>query len=109
MSSNDATSNTFEEIRKECTTLEKPSSSMCKDLDIKIAIIKRAANLFSSEPPDIIKLAKIRSTAETILGAYISTDLVIYTVNNEIASIHRNIANEVPIALELDNLKPNWG
>jgi hypothetical protein len=108
MSSNDATSNTFEEIRKECTTLEKPSS-MCKDLDIKIAIIKRAANLFSSEPPDIIKLAKIRNAAELMLGAYISTDLVIYTVNSDIASIHRNIANEVPIALELDNLKPNWG
>jgi hypothetical protein len=100
--------NTFEEIRKECTTLEKPSSSMCKDLDIKIAIIKQASNLFSSEPPDIIKLAKIRNVAEIILGADISTDIIIYTVNSDIAAIHRDIANEVPIALELDKLKPNW-
>jgi hypothetical protein len=43
-----------------------------------------------------------------LLGVEVSYDVLRYTCLNNKDEIIRDIANEVPIALELDNLKPNW-
>jgi hypothetical protein len=105
MSSNDAISNTFEKYRQECTTLEKldkPSSSMCKDLDIKIAIMQR---YWENAPCHTVSMPPMISV---LLGVDVSYNLMRYTSMTPKNVIISDISKGLPIALELDNLKPNW-
>jgi hypothetical protein len=98
-------SNTFEKYRQECTTLEKlekPSSSMCKDLDIKIAIMQR---YWQNVP---YSLDSTTSMISKLLGVGVSYDVMRYVCLTTKDQVIRDIINEIPIALELDNLKPNW-
>jgi hypothetical protein len=101
MVSTDTKANTFEEIRKECTTLEKPSS-MCKDLDIKIAIMQR---YWDNVPYSMVSMLPMVSA---LLGVEVSYGVMRYVCLTTKDQIIHDIVNEVPIALELDNLKLNW-
>ena len=75
---------------------------MCKDLDIKIAIMQR---YWQNVPHSMTSMQPMISA---LLGVEVSYDVLRYTCLNGEDEIIRDIANGLPIALELDNLKLNW-
>lgn len=81
---------------------------LCQDLKIKVAIIKRLSHLLFEEL-DFSDADDAVDAVNNIIGTTASTyEIINYVIYNEYAGIARDIANAVPIALELDNLKLNW-
>jgi hypothetical protein len=75
---------------------------MCKDLDIKIAIMQR---YWQNVPYIMVSMPPMISA---LLGVEVSYDVLRYTCLNSEDEIIRDIANGLPIAIELDNLKLDW-
>ena len=75
---------------------------MCKDLDIKIAIMQR---YFDNVAYDQVSMPSMISA---LLGVVVSYDVMRYTYMTPKNFIISDISKGLPIALELDNLKPNW-
>ena len=75
---------------------------MCEALDIKIAIMRR---YWKNAPYDMAAMPLMIST---LLGVEVSYNLMRYTCMTAKDVIISDISKGLPIALELDNLKPNW-
>ena len=74
---------------------------MCEMLNIKIAVIKR---IMIYSPMSIQHNTLLISL---LLGCEVSEEIVNYVVERSQFNIYRDISLEVPIAIVLDNLKPN--
>ena len=70
-------------------------------LNIKIAVIKRIM-IYSPMTTQLNTLLISR-----LLGCEVSEEIVNYVVQRSQLDIYRDISLEVPIAIVLDNLKPN--
>lgn len=75
---------------------------MCEALNIKVAIMKR---FWENLHYDMVSMPPMISD---LLGVDTSYDVMRYACLTGKDEIIRDIANELPIAIELDNLQLNW-
>ena len=83
---------------------------MCEALDIKIAIMRR---YWKNAPYDMMGddskfWAAMPLMISTLLGVEVSYNLIRYTCMTAKDVIVSDISKGLPIAIELDTLKPNW-
>lgn len=75
---------------------------MCENLKLKTAIMIR---LWDASPYGI-EIIALQSSS--VLGTRVTPKLLDYVLTHTYEDIVRDIAKGEPIALELDNLQPNW-